>query len=229
MNRDLLADAGTGPWWLVLACALAALPLGWWLRRELTTGDYRMQEEQTGPVPRGSWALVAVLPVVWALLAWRLGGVAGGVLLPAFLVYAWAGVALFWIDADVHRLPSGLTTPLLWSVVGLLAVAALVTGEWGVFARAAICGAGAFVVYFVLVLASFGSFGWGDLVLGSITGLLLGVLGWRHPALAIAAGFVIGSLVMVVRLALRQVTLKSEVAFGPYILLGALWVVVVPS
>jgi prepilin signal peptidase PulO-like enzyme (type II secretory pathway) len=32
-----------------------------------------------------------------------------------------------------------------------------------------------------------------------------------------------------VRLALRQITLKSEIAFGPYILLGALWVVLVPS
>ncbi len=229
MNVDLRAGAGTGPWWLVLGCMLAALPLGWWLRRELSTGGYRIEEDETGPLPPAGWLVVAALPVVWGLLAWRLGGIGGGTLLPAFLVYGWAGVALFWIDADVHRLPHGLTMPMLGAVSALLVVAALGTGEWGALLRAVCCGAGVFVVYLVLVLASFGGFGFGDLVLGSITGLLLGFLGWRQPLLAIAAGFVIGSLVMLVRLALRQITLKTEIAFGPYILLGALWVVLVPS
>ncbi len=215
----------TGPGWLVLACALAAVPLGWWLRRQLTTGDYRIVEDETGPLPRGSWLLVAALPVVWGVLAWRLGGFAGATVLPAFLVYAWAGVALFWIDADVHRLPHGLTWPLAAAVAALLTVAAALTGDWGALVQALICAVGAFVIYLVLVVVAAGQFGFGDLVLGTITGLLLGYLGWALPVLAIAAGFVIGSVVMLVRLALRQITLKSQVAFGPYILLGALWVV----
>ena len=216
-----------GPWWLVAACAVVALPLGWWLRAQLLTGEYRIDEDETGPLPRGSWVVVVALPVVWAVLAWRLGGLAGATVLPAFLVYAWAGVALFWIDADVHRLPHGLTWPLGGAVAALLAVAATLTGQWGALLRAFACAGGAFLVYLVLVIVAAGQFGFGDLVLGTITGLLLGYLGWLLPLSAIVSGFVIGSLVVIVRLALRQITLKTHVAFGPYILLGALWVVLV--
>jgi leader peptidase (prepilin peptidase)/N-methyltransferase len=214
-----------GPLWLVVACTLVGVPLGWWLRGQLSTGDYRIDEDETGPLPPAGWLVTVAVPLVWGLLAWRLGGLAGATVLPAFLVYGWAGVALFWIDADVHRLPHGLTWPLGAAVAALLTIAAAWTGDWAALGRAFACGAGGFVVYLVLVVVAAGQFGFGDLVLGTITGLLLGYLGWSLPWLAIVAGFVIGSLIMLVRLALRQITLKTQVAFGPFILLGALWVV----
>ncbi|PID96435.1 MAG: peptidase A24 [Actinomycetales bacterium] len=215
----------TGPLWLVIGCAVAGLPIGWYMRRELATGGYRIVEDESGPLPRGQWLVLAGVPVLWGVLAWRVGTAADGTLLPALLLYATVGVALSWIDADVHRLPHGLTMPLAAGVVGLLLVSAALTRDFGSLGRAVTCAGISFVVYLVLVLLSSGSFGIGDLVLGTITGLLLGFLGWPQPLLAIAAGFVISSVVLVVRLVLRQITLKTTVAFGPYILLGALWVV----
>lgn len=205
-----------------MACALAGLPLGWHLRRELTTGGYRMEDEETGPLPRYSWLLVAGVPLAWGLLAWRLGGLADGAILPAFLAYAWAGVALFWIDADVHRLPHGLTWPLAGAVAGLHAVAAFVSRDWMILGRALACAGLMLVVYTVLFIVASGQFGMGDIILGTITGLLLGALSWRAPWDALAVGFVLAGLIALIRLALRQITLKSHIAFGPYIVLGAL-------
>ncbi|HRW19511.1 MAG TPA: A24 family peptidase, partial [Dermatophilaceae bacterium] len=166
------------------------------------------------------------VPVAWGLLAWRSGGVGAGTVLPALLLYAFVGVALFFIDADVHRLPEGLTFPLGISIAALLLVAAAVTQQWGSLGRAAICGVLSFVVYLVLLLASRGQFGFGDVVVGSITGLLLGYLGWPEPYWAAALGFVLGAVVSLARLARRRIGLKTEIAFGPYIVLGALVTVI---
>ena len=83
----------TGPWWLVLAAVVVGSSLGGWLRRELVTGGYRLDDEWDRPVLRRPWLLVALVPLVWGLLAWRVGGPGTLTLLPALLLVGFAGAA----------------------------------------------------------------------------------------------------------------------------------------
>ncbi len=78
------------------------------------------------------------------------------------------------------------------------------------------------VVYVVLVLLSGGQFGWGDVVLGTILAGALGYLSPVLPWLGILLAFVFASVVSVVGMVTGRITLKSRVAFGPYLLVGAL-------
>ena len=54
-----------------------------------------------------------------------------------------------------------------------------------------------------------------------MTGFYLGWLGWSAVAFGAFAGFLLGGLVGAVLLALRLVSRKSRIPFGPYMLAGA--------
>jgi leader peptidase (prepilin peptidase)/N-methyltransferase len=61
----------------------------------------------------------------------------------------------------------------------------------------------------------------GDVKLAALLGLYLGWLSWPAVAYGAAAGFVVQALAALVLLALRRVTRKAELPFGPAMLLGA--------
>lgn len=216
-----LVPAVAAPWWVVAVVALAGGGLGLWLARELATAAYRLDDED-GRRP-GPPALVALaVPVLWGVLAWRLGGLSAGAALPAYLLLAWVGVALFWVDVDVHRLPEGLTLPTVPALLVLLAVASATTGDWGALLRAVVCGAAGWLVYAVLAFVVPGGLGLGDATLGGLVALPLGYLGWGVPILGFVLAYLLSGLVAVVGLALRRLTLRSHIAFGPFIVVGAL-------
>jgi len=222
------AVTAAAPWWVVAGVLAGGLVVGVLLSRRLVAAGYRLDDEQHRRVPGPAWTAAAAVPVLWGLLAWRIGGLAAGAVLPAYLLFSVVAVALFWIDLDVHRLPEGLTLPSFPAVLALLAVAAVTTGDWTALLRAVLCAIGLWLVYLVLALISPGALGLGDATLGGLVGLTLGFLDWRAPLVATAAAFVLGGAVSLVLLAARRVTRKTQVAFGPYILLGALTAVVVP-
>lgn len=215
-------DTHTGPWWLVLAAVVVAAALGGWLRRELASGGYRLDDEWDRPLPRRPGLLVGLVPLVWGLLAWRFGGPATVLALPTLLFVGFSGVALSWIDVDVHRLPHGLTYPTGVGVLGLELVASAVRADWTPLGRALASGVGAYLVLLVLALISRGQFGLGDVTLGGILGVALGYLDGRLPWWALMLAFVLSGLVSVVGLATRRLTLRTDLAFGPYLLAGAL-------
>lgn len=217
-----LSQAQTAPVWVVLAVAVAGVPVGVLLSRRLSTGDYRLDDEMERPVPTLGWLVALTVPVLWGVLAWRVGGLSRGALLPAYLLLAAVGVALFWIDVDVHRLPEALTLPCIPGVALLLAVASATTGDWGALARAVACGVAGWLVYVVLALALPGGLGLGDATLGGLVSLPLGYLAFGAPVVAFVAGYLVSGAAALVGLALRRLHLKSDIAFGPYILLGAL-------
>ena len=217
-----LTTAAPAPVWIVVVVVVVGALVGVLLGRILTSGTYRLDDEPDRPPSRWSLLVAAAVPVLWGLLAWQLGGLAAGALLPAYLLLAVVGVALFWIDVDVHRLPEGLTLPSVAALVVLLLVAGGTDGDWGSFGRALACGVGVWLVYLVLALISPGGLGLGDATLGGLVSLPLGYLGWGAPAIALVAAYVASGLVALVGLALRRLTLKSDIAFGPYILIGAL-------
>ena len=218
-------EAPATPWWFVVAVSLAGLAVGEVLRRRLATAGYRLDDE-TGPAPRlTTRAVPAALALLWGLLAWRFGPTAEWTLAPAYLGFAFIAVALAWIDADVHRLPRGLTYPAYPMLLGQLALASLATGDWTALGRAAITGAALWLVYLVLavVAALLGSgFGLGDVTLAGLVGLATGYLGVSTTLVASYAAFILAGIYGVSRLVLRRGTRKDDIAFGPWMLLGLL-------
>jgi len=216
------APAVAAPWWLVAVVTVAGAGVGWLLARELGTGGYRLDDETERPLPGPAALLAVAVPVLWGVLAWRLGGLSQGAALPAYLLLAWAGVALFWIDLDTHRLPEGLTLPVIPGLLVLLAVASATTGDWGALLRGVICGVAGWVVYAVLAFIVPGGLGLGDATLGGLVALPLGYLAWGVPILGFVAAYVVSGVVALVGLATRRLTLRSHIAFGPFIVVGAL-------
>jgi leader peptidase (prepilin peptidase) / N-methyltransferase len=162
-----------------------------------------------------------------AITAVVLGGLSGAAagwsaLLPAFLALALLGTPLVVIDYEHHRLPNRLVHPAAGAAAVLLALAALVRHEWHDYLRAAEGAAAVYVVLFALMLISPKSFGWGDVRLGAVLGGYLGYDSWIAVYYGIFAGFVLGALVSIVLLSTKRATMKSALAFGPMLLLGAL-------
>lgn len=222
-----VAPAVPAPWWLVALVTVGGVMVGWLLARELRTGGYRLDDEVDRPLPGRPAVLAVAVPVLWGVLAWRLGGLSQGALLPAYLLLAWAGVALFWIDVDVHRLPEGLTLPVIPVLVVLLAVASATTGDWGALLRAVLCGAAGWLVYAVLAFVVPGGLGLGDATLGGLVALPLGYLGWGVPIVGFVVAYLVAGVGALVGLATRRLSLRSHIAFGPFIVVGALVAVLV--
>ncbi len=174
------------------------------------------------PLPGAPWLVAVTVPALWGLLAWQLGGVARGSVLPAYLLLASVGVALVWIDADVHRLPEGLTLPAIPAVALLLAVASLTTGDWGALGRAASCAVAGYLFYFILAYIAADGLGFGDVTLGALVSLPLGYLGWTQAVMGVVLTYLLSGAFSLVAIALRRVRLDGFIAFGPFIIVGSL-------
>jgi leader peptidase (prepilin peptidase)/N-methyltransferase len=214
------AGAGTSVWVLAVLAVIGLL-VGGLTGRRLADGGYRTEYDEAGAVPRVWWWPAPALAVLWVFLGWRVGDLAGWAALPAFLLFAWLTVGLVWIDADVHRLPDGLVLPAYPALLALLLVATLGLGDWWALARALSCLAVVFTVFFLMNLLSPSSLGFGDVKLSGLIGLLLGWLGVQQAVTGIAAGFLVGGLVALVMLLAQRVGLRSHIAYGPSLLLGA--------
>ena len=223
----VLADgAGTAAWVLVLL-ALAGGALGAVTGRALSGGGYRIESDEAGVLPRLWWWPAPALALLWAVVGWRIGDLAGWAALPAYLLFAWLALGLVWIDADVHRLPHGLVLPAYPALLTLVVVATAGLGQWSALWRALACLAALWVLYFVMHLISPGSLGFGDVKLSGLIGLLMGWLGIAPALVAVMAGFLVGGLIALVMLVGQRVGLRSHIAFGPSMLVGAFVALVV--
>ncbi len=159
---------------------------------------------------------------VLALLAGRFGGQ------PVTLALGFLGalgVALAAIDLSVQRLPDRLTLPAYPVLIGLLAVAALAGHDLAALWRALLGGLVLAAGYLLLGLARPGQLGGGDIKLAGLAGLVLGWLGWRAVLTGAALGFILAGLAGLALLAARRITLRGEISFGPFLLGGALLVI----
>ena len=210
------------PWWVVVVVALAMGGVGHLTGLRLATGGYRIEDDEADHAPGRPWWPGAATGALAGLAAWSVGDLGGWAALPAYLLFAWLTVGLIWIDLDVHRLPVGLVVPTGWWLVGLLAVASVATGDrrWlGALIGAGVMGA----VYLLLAVLPGGGVGGGDVRLAPVIGGLLGWLGAGALLVGLLAGFLVGGLAAVTLLALRRAGLRSTIAYGPAMCLGA-WV-----
>jgi leader peptidase (prepilin peptidase)/N-methyltransferase len=176
---------------------------------------------------RGGEASARRVALVTALAAVALGAVAGAVgaapELPAYLWLAAVGVTLAVVDAETLRLPDRLTLPSYPAGVVLLAIPA----DWSALGRAVLAAAVAGAAALVLaVLAPRGGLGFGDVKLLGVLGLFLGWLGWGVLVVGVALGFTLGAVVAIGMLASRRAGLRDHLAFGPWLIAGALVAVV---
>ena len=167
---------------------------------------------------RTGLALPLVSAVVLAVLATKF---AGSVEVLAFACLGAVGVALAFVDTATRRLPDVLTLPAYPAVLILLTAAAWHGGTFDALGRAVLGGLALMAAYRVLELVNPAGMGHGDVKLSGVVGLALAWLGWRELLVGAALAFVLLALVSVVLLALRRITLKSSLPFGPFMLLGA--------
>lgn len=164
---------------------------------------------------RTPWCTNRGLPEAMAALAFALIAASGltGWIAAAHYWIAACGTALALIDAKVNRLPNVLTLPAFVGVIVLLGGAAA-NGEQGSLLRSFAAAAALGTVFFLM---TFGGVGLGDVKLAPTLGALLGWHSWASVFLGTFAMFALGAVVNLARGRVR-----GRVAFGPYMIIGAL-------
>ena len=197
----------------------------------------RGQDQRPSPATQSTYptyptlrrpALLAVIPQSLLALAlcgfcvwWGMTVDALGATLVAVPVYAMLGSAAS-VDAVSHLLPNRLlgTTAIWLAACG--AVAVLVNpGSIRDAFRAVLCALAIGAIG--LLLAFIGSgLGLGDVKLGALIGLWLGWHGVPILVASLCTGIILGGLAAILMLLTRRAGRKSSIAYGPYLIAGAL-------
>ena len=80
--------------------------------------------------------------------------------------------------------------------------------------------------YLILALVYPAGIGWGDVKLSGLLGLYLGWIGPPALVLGVAGGFVLAAVAGVGLIVAGRATRRSQIAFGPFMLAGAIAVIV---
>lgn len=138
----------------------------------------------------------------------------------ALVLYLINAVRLSIIDFRSHLLPNRILGPWFAVALVLLGTAALFAAEPAIILRM-LLGAGIlFATYLLLHLIVPAGMGLGDVKLAAVLGLYLGFLSLTHLFWGTAMAFMLGALWSLGLLFVRRVTLRSTVAFGPFMLVG---------
>jgi leader peptidase (prepilin peptidase)/N-methyltransferase len=141
---------------------------------------------------------------------------------PALLWLAACGVALTLADWSAHLLPDRLTLPTAVVLMALLGMAA-VAGHDGTALIRALEGALA-LGGFYLFAAMFTNVGLGDVKLAPSLGAALAWFGWHYLIPGLLLGCLLGAVYGVALLVTRRASGKHRIAFGPFMIAGALTV-----
>jgi leader peptidase (prepilin peptidase) / N-methyltransferase len=156
--------------------------------------------------------------------------VLGGVFaLIAYAGFAVLSVVLAVVDVRTHRLPDRLVLPAYPAAAVLLSAAALLAGEPGRLLATLGGAIVLFAFYLALGMLRPGAMGGGDVKLAGVTGAFLGFLGWETVFAGALAGFVLGGIFGLALLVLRRARRDTRIAFGPFLLAGAWWAVIVAA
>ena len=171
------------------------------------------------------WPEALVPGVVTAVLLAALAArVPGGLVLAAACWLTACAVPLAFVDLAVSRLPDPLTAAAWAGTTLLLLLAAAVDAphsSWSALLRAVLGGVALAAFYLLLVIISPAGMGLGDVKLAAGLGTLLAWFGWRVLLAGGAAGFLLGGLGAAAVLAVRRGDRKQLMAFGPFMIAGA--------
>jgi leader peptidase (prepilin peptidase)/N-methyltransferase len=141
--------------------------------------------------------------------------------LPAFLVFVATLLALACIDLELLILPKKIIYPALVLVTLLLVMASGGTHDWNRLGIGAICAVAWFALFFAMNFASPRILGFGDVRLSPLLGLALGWLGWRYAVLGFFAANLIGLVIGLVLIALKQMKRDQPIPYGIFLAAGA--------
>jgi len=141
--------------------------------------------------------------------------------LPGFWWAAATAIALTLTDLDHRRIPDRILGPGILGTVVLLALGSWGEGEWWPLGRGAAGGAAYFGLLLLIALLARGGFGFGDVKLGVLLGVVLGFRSWGVLVVGVFAAFAVGGLVSLGLLAARRVGRKDAIPFGPAMVAGA--------
>ena len=141
--------------------------------------------------------------------------------LPAALVLAAGGVALFMIDLDRHRLPFAITGVTAALVVPALASTCVAGSATPGLVPLVSVGIWVAVYAGVWLVTAGRGMGLGDVALAPLLGLALGWLGWGPTLVGLLGGFVVGAVVGVALMLGGRAGRRTRVPHGPFMLAGA--------
>lgn len=208
---------------------LAVVGLGWGVVCDRISARWPAHED--GSVRPVDWRTV-IVPLVAAV---ALGALADRALargwtdvptLVLFGAYFLALLLLLATDLDQRLLPDVITLPAIPIALGagLAGVNPLVSGALpAAVAVALIVPAG---LYLLSVPFGAGAIGTGDLKLLVSVGLVSGL---ARTLIGVVTGALLAGVVVAVLLVTRRVTLRSYIPFGPFLIIGALWGILVAT
>jgi leader peptidase (prepilin peptidase) / N-methyltransferase len=219
VSRDLLAAALT---------ALAGGGAG--LLAPRVIARLRDPEAEAPGPSRPSYLDVAATPHLAPRLA--LVGAATGFLVgwqvgwtPALAAWAYLTAVcllLGYVDARTRLLPTQLIAPSYWVIVVLLLAAGIADRSPGDVWRGFLGWVFMGGFYFVMWRLGPRGLGYGDVRLSGLLALCLGFLGWGVLVTGLYSGFLLGGVSSLVLVLARRVNLKTQIPFGPYMMLGTL-------
>lgn len=143
-------------------------------------------------------------------------------LLPVLLLLASAGLALAAIDIEHHRLPDVIVLPLYpIAAIGLLLNQTISgQGHWlDALTGAAIWG---LTIGGLWLITSGRGMGLGDAKLAPVLGGVIGWLGIAQASIGLLSAFLMGAILGAAFLASGRHARRARMAFGPFLLSGAL-------
>ena len=142
--------------------------------------------------------------------------------LPVLLAFVSSLVVITLIDLDFQIIPDSISLP--WVVIGLVAGATVLPdpflrAEPLGWANSLIGAVSGIVLFLIIVIASRGGMGMGDV---KMMGMVGAVTGWKGVLLTTFAGSVTGAVAGVLLVLFRGGGRKTKVPFGPFLALGSL-------
>ncbi|MGB8338065.1 MAG: A24 family peptidase [Burkholderiales bacterium] len=153
----------------------------------------------------------ALTGIISGLLAWRFGF---GLVATAAIIFAWAMIALTFIDFDTQLLPDDITLPLLWLGL-LLNMFNTFTNLQSAVTGAALGYLALWSVYWLFKLATGKEgMGYGDFKLLAAIGAWLG---WAMLPLVILLSAGVGAIVGISLMVFTKHGRDVPIPFGPYL------------
>jgi prepilin signal peptidase PulO-like enzyme (type II secretory pathway) len=181
-------------------------------------------EIEDHPRPHWWWGIATG---VGGLYGWLVAdALTSRAVIPAFIVFGSATLALTLIDLDHQLIPNRVLFPAIGIAGVLLTIGAIADGASAALLRGVAGGGAYFVGLLAFALVARGGFGMGDVKLALLLGLFIGYIGWGELALGAVLAVLLGGIASALLLVSRTKGRDARFAYGPYLVAGA-WVSII--